>query len=276
MDNIFFRIFVKNYFTMIPFEKIALIGAGNVSYAFAKALKDNGISPDCVFIRNKDKISEIENSFAVKAVVDYDCLMSCDLIIIAVKDDAIEDVVSNLAAFKGLLLHTSGTQSSSLLSKVENYGIVYPLQTLTKGFDVDFKKVPLLINASSTDNLERLKTFAALLSDTVIECSDDDRRYLHMSAVYVSNFVNVMLQIGSDFLENKGLSLTVLEPLVRETINKSFHLGPEDALTGPARRNDIETINKHKMMLADNDKEKKIYELLTDYIIYKYHKDEKL
>ena len=91
-----------------------------------------------------------------------------------------------------------------------------------------------------------------------------------MSAVYVSNFVNVMLQIGNKLLANKGLDVSVLNPLVRETINKSFALGPENALTGPAKRGDMNTIDKHKFMLKDNVEEKQIYELLTNYIINKY------
>lgn len=255
---------------MIPFFKICIIGSGNVSYTFSNVLKNNGINPKYILVRNIDKIPEVESLFGVETVADYDIISDCDLIIVAVNDDSIKDVASNLKNFKGLVVHTSGTQSSSVLDCVDNYGVLYPLQTLTKGFDVDFKMVPLLINASSSDNLNKLKHLADLLSEFVIECSDEDRSYIHMSAVYVSNFVNVMLQIGNKLLANKGLDVSVLNPLVRETINKSFALGPENALTGPAKRGDMNTIDKHIFMLKDNVEEKKIYELLTNYIINKY------
>ena len=264
------RIFVENYSEMIPFFKICIIGSGNVSYTFSNVLKNNGINPKYILIRNVDKIPEVESLFGVETVADYDIISDCDLIIVAVNDDSIKDVASNLKNFKGLVVHTSGTQSSSVLDCVDNYGVLYPLQTLTKGFDVDFKMVPLLINASSSDNLNKLKHLADLLSEFVIECSDEDRSYIHMSAVYVSNFVNVMLQIGNKLLANKGLDVSVLNPLVLETINKSFALGPENALTGPAKRGDMNTIDKHIFMLKDNVEEKKIYELLTNYIINKY------
>ncbi len=255
---------------MIPFNKIALIGSGNVSYAFSKALKNNGINPTYILIRDKNKISAVQNTFGIETTIDYTKIFDCDLIIIAVKDDAIKDVSSNLNEFKGLVVHTSGTQSSSLLENIENHGILYPLQTLTKDFDVDFKKVPLLVNASSPDNLKRLTTLAKKISDNVVYCSDEERCHIHMSAVYVSNFVNIMLQIGNKLLEEKGLDISILESLVRETVNKSFALGPEKALTGPAKRGDINTINRHKLMLDNNIEEKKIYELLTDYILNKY------
>ena len=254
---------------MIPFDKIALIGSGNVAYAYNKALKNNGIHPFCVFTRSLDKISEIEEKFGVMATSSFDVLLDCDLVIIAVNDDAIHEVSLNLKNYKGLLVHTSGTQTSSVLNHIENYGVLYPLQTLTKDFDVDFKKVPLLINASSSMYLEKIKTLARIMSDVVIECNDEDRRLIHLSAVYVCNFVNVMLQIGDKLLEDKGLNVSIFESLVKETIDKAFALGPKNALTGPAKRGDVETIERHKKLLENKPEEKKIYELLTNYIINK-------
>lgn len=257
---------------MIPFEKIALIGSGNVAYNISKVLKNNGIEPYCVFTRSSDKAHEIQNQMRVKAVCDYNEIRDCDLIIIAVKDDAIKEVSLNLKNFKALVVHTSGTQASSLLNHLENYGVMYPLQTFSKEVDVDFKKIPFLINTSSKVNLEKLKTFVNIMSDVIIECTDENRSFVHASAVYVSNFVNVMLQIGNKLLSEKGLDVSILKPLICETIEKAFVMGPENALTGPARRSDFDTINKHRLMLEDYEEEKKIYELLTNYIINKYEK----
>lgn len=254
---------------MIPFDKIALIGSGNVAYAYSKALKDNGISPSFIYTRSVGKIPEIEKTLGLKATSDFDELLGCDLIIIAVKDDAIYEVASNLKNYKGLLVHTSGTKPSSILNHVENYGVLYPLQTLTKDFDVDFKKVPLLVNASSSICFEKLKSLANIMSDVVFECSDDDRSAIHLSAVFVCNFVNVMLQIGDKLLENKVVNISIFESLVKETVDKAFVMGPKNALTGPAKRGDFETIEKHKKSLENNIDEKKIYELLTSYIINK-------
>lgn len=255
---------------MISFENIAIIGSGNVAYTYANVMKNNGINLKYIFVRNQDKISEVESKFGVKAICDYETLFSCDLIIIAVKDDAIEEVALRLKNYKGVLVHTSGTQNSTILQIVENYGIIYPLQTLTKDYDIDFKSVPVLVNASSSAVMAKLRLLAEKMSDVVIECSDEDRRYIHMNAVYVSNFVNVMLQIGEKLLKEKSLDISILEPLVRETVNKAFSMGAEKALTGPARRGDYETINKHLHLLKDYKEEKEIYKLLTNYIINKY------
>ena len=252
---------------MIPFKKIALIGTGNVACNIVKVLRNNGIEPFCIYTRSVNKVQEIQEKIGIKAVCNYSEMQDCDLVIIAVKDDAIKEVSLNLNNFKALVVHTSGTQSSSLLNHLDNYGIMYPLQTFSKDVEVDFKQIPFLINASSAENLEKLKMFVKRLSDVVIECTDENRSFIHMSAVYVSNFVNVMLQIGNKFLEEKGLDVSVLQPLVMETVKKAFAMGAENALTGPARRADYDTINKHKLLLSDYDDEKKIYELLTNYIL---------
>lgn len=257
---------------MIPFKKIALIGAGNVACNIAKALKNNGIELFCIYTRSANKLHEVQENLGVKTVCDYREIQDCDLVIIAVKDDAIKEVSLNLKNYKALVVHTSGTQSSSLLNHLDNYGIMYPLQTFSKDVEVDFKQIPFLITASSVDNLEKLKKFVNILSDVVLECTDENRSFIHMSAVYVSNFVNVMLQIGNKFLEDKGLDVSILQPLVMETVKKAFAMGAENALTGPARRADYDTIDKHKLMLSDYDDEKKIYELLTNYILKKYNK----
>ena len=255
---------------MIPFESVAIIGSGNVAYVYSKVLKNKGINLRYVFVRNQERLSEVEKLFGVKAISDYETLFSCDLIIIAVKDDAIEEVAAKLQNYKGVLVHTSGTQNINALQSADNYGVIYPLQTLSKDYDVDFKSVPILINASSSEVKGKLRLIAEKMSDVVIECSDEDRRYIHMNAVYVSNFVNVMLQIGEKLLKEKSLGISILEPLVKETVNKAFSMGAEKALTGPARRGDVETINKHLDLLKNNEEEKEVYKLLTNYIINKY------
>jgi predicted short-subunit dehydrogenase-like oxidoreductase (DUF2520 family) len=150
------------------------------------------------------------------------------------------------------------------------------LQTISKEREILFDEIPLLIYANSSEDLAKLHEFAELFSSRVYECDDKQRKAIHLSAVYVSNFTNVMLGVGDKLLKDNGLSLEIMKPLVMEMIEKSFELSPEKALTGPARRGDFATIAEHEKMLADNPDELAIYMILTDYIIEKYQKNEKL
>ena len=261
---------------MLQFGKIAIVGAGNVAYTLCNLLRSKGIEPYCMLVRNPEKAAQVHDELKVEAVSDYKKVLEADLTIIAVNDDAISDVASHLVDYKGLVVHTSGTKSSELLNRTMRYGVFYPLQTMSKNRTVQFDEIPLLIYANSPDDVELLSRFAKQFSKKVVFCDDDQRKAIHLSAVYVSNFTNVMLGIGDKLLKNNGLDLEIMKPLVKEMVEKSFEVSPDKALTGPARRGDFATIGEHEQMLADNPDELAIYMILTDYIIEKYSKDEKL
>ena len=257
---------------MLQFGKIAIIGGGNVAYTFCKLLKSKGIEPYCVFVRNPEKAAKMREDLDVETVSGYAKVLESDLAIIAVNDDAISDVAANLVDYKGLVVHTSGTKSSNLLNGSLRYGVFYPLQTMSKEREISFDTLPLLIYANSPDDVELLSQFAKHFSNNVAFCDDEQRKVIHLAAVYVSNFTNVMLEIGEKLLNKNGLSLDLMRPLVNEMIRKSFEMSPEKALTGPARRGDFATIGAHEKMLADNPDELAIYMILTDYIIDNYTK----
>lgn len=261
---------------MPQYSKISIIGAGNVAYALCKLLKNKSIEPYCVLVRNPEKARQVEEDLNVETVSGYKKILESELTIIAVNDDEIEEVASHLVDYKGLAVHTSGTKPSDLLNRTMRRGVFYPLQTMSKAREVSFDETPLLIYANSPDDVETLCRFAKQFSHKVEFCDDKQRKTIHLAAVYVSNFTNVMLGIGDKLLKDNGLSLDIMRPLVMETLQKSFEMSPEKALTGPARRGDWATIGEHEKMLSYTPDELAIYMILTDYIIEKYQKNEKL
>ena len=255
---------------MLQSGKIAIIGAGNTAYTLCKLLKSKGIEPYCMLVRDSAKAKKVSEDLGVEVVFDYEKVLKSDLAIIAVNDDAISEVATHLLEYKGLAVHTSGTKSAELLNRTMRFGVFYPLQTMSKNREIEFDGVPLLIYANSPDDVEMLSRFASHFSKKVVFCDDEQRKAIHLAAVYVSNFTNVMLGIGDKLLKDNGIKI------VEEMIKKSFETTPKDALTGPARRGDFATIGEHEKMLADNPDELAIYMILTDYIIENYQKNEKL
>lgn len=260
----------------MQFGKIAIIGAGNTAYTLCKVLKSKGIEPFCIYVRNPEKAEKVRADLDVEVVFSYEKVLESDLAIVAVKDDAISEVAAHLIDYKGLVVHTSGTKPSELLNRSMRFGVFYPLQTMSKTREISFDEIPLLIYANSPDDVEMLSRFAKQFSNKVEFCDDEQRKAIHLAAVYVSNFTNVMLGIGDKLLKENGLSLDLMRPLVMEMMKKSFEISPEKALTGPARRGDFATIGEHEKILAYNPDELAIYMILTDYIIDKYQKNEKL
>lgn len=260
----------------MQFGKIAIIGAGNTAYTLCKVLKSKEMEPFCVLVKNPEKAEKVREDLGVEVVFSYEKVLESDLAIIAVNDDAISEVAAHLIDYKGLVVHTSGTKPSELLNRSMRFGVFYPLQTMSKTREISFDEIPLLIYANSPDDVEMLSRFAKQFSNKVEFCDDEQRKAIHLAAVYVSNFTNVMLGIGDKLLKENGLSLDLMRPLVMEMMKKSFEISPEKALTGPARRGDFATIGEHEKMLAYNPDELAIYMILTDYIIDKYQKNEKL
>jgi predicted short-subunit dehydrogenase-like oxidoreductase (DUF2520 family) len=142
----------------------------------------------------------------------------------------------------------------------------YPLQTFSKNKEINFKEIPICLEAQNETDLQLLKQVAENISDVVLEINSVQRKSLHVSAVFVSNFVNHLYKIGNDICLENNVSFDVLKPLISETANKIMTLSPIDAQTGPAKRKDTTTINSHLSFLT-NENQKDIYKILTKSII---------
>ena len=150
------------------------------------------------------------------------------------------------------------------LAKFEDFGVFYPLQTFSKNKPVNFKEIPICLEANSKKNLNLLKEIASLVSEKIFEVNSEQRRALHVSAVFVNNFSNHLFALADDYCRENDLPFEILRPLIKETVSKIETLDPYSAQTGPALRNDQKTIAAH-LELLDEDR-KKIYNILTESI----------
>jgi predicted short-subunit dehydrogenase-like oxidoreductase (DUF2520 family) len=188
------------------------------------------------------------------------------LFIIAITDDAIAEVSRQLPFSNELVVHTSGSVSMQAINNKNRQGVFYPLQTFSKAKYVDFKEIPICIEAQNEKDLLTLESVAKSISNSVYTINSEQRKALHVAAVFVSNFTNHLYQIGNKICIDNELSFDILKPLIQETANKILTLSPQESQTGPAKRKDTQTINAHLNFLT-NDNQKEIYKLLTKSII---------
>lgn len=243
--------------------KVVIIGAGNVAthlyHSFTLAKQLDVIQ---VFNRNEKNLYFVKDPS--KKTSNLKEIREADLYLLAIKDEAIEEIVRELKINSGIIAHTSGSETIDVLSNFGNYGVFYPLQTFSKNKAVDFKEIPLCLEANSSENLEILKKVGAMISNKVFEVNSEQRKALHVSAVFVNNFSNHLFSLAADFCKKEELPFDILRPLIRETVNKLESLDPYSAQTGPALRDDQKTISAH-LELLDDDR-KKIYTILTESI----------
>jgi predicted short-subunit dehydrogenase-like oxidoreductase (DUF2520 family) len=244
--------------------KVVIIGSGNVAqHLIAAFAKSSEIEVLQVFSRQKETIIPLLDSN--KITTTYNDLVEADLYIIAISDDAIAKISSQLPFKNRLVVHTSGSVPINSLDAKNRKGIFYPLQTFSKDKAVDFSQIPICLESENETDFEFLKKVAEMVSNKVYKISSEQRKALHVSAVFVNNFVNHLYQIGNEICEENNVPFEILKPLILETANKVLTLSPKEAQTGPAKRNDNQTIQAHLDFLS-NENQKKIYKILTQSI----------
>jgi predicted short-subunit dehydrogenase-like oxidoreductase (DUF2520 family) len=191
-----------------------------------------------------------------------------DLYILAISDTAIPLLLERIKTGNHLIIHTSGSVGMDVLKKVsENFGVIYPPQTFTDHILLRFRTVPLCIEASSGKNLLLLKSFADSLSEKVYTINSEQRRVLHLSAIFASNFTNFMIAISQELLLENGMDFGILEPIIRQSARNASSGDVFKMQTGPAVREDLETIREHLKLLSNHPDYKEIYDLITRNII---------
>jgi predicted short-subunit dehydrogenase-like oxidoreductase (DUF2520 family) len=254
---------------------VSFIGSGNLAWHLAPALDNTDFPVKEVFSlhqKNAKALAERLYQAEVKSSLDFSSSPS-RLFIISVNDDAIQDIAQDIVLPPdSIVVHTSGSQTMGVLgyTGTENIGVFYPLQTFTKTQKVDFKEIPILIESENSDTERILMTMGKAISKKVYKISSENRKSLHVAAVFASNFTNHMITIAQEILENKGLDLELLKPLIVETINKSLAIGPETAQTGPAKRGDLEILDKHIEFLQSDEKVSEIYRIISQHILDRY------
>ncbi|MEP3838475.1 MAG: F420-dependent NADP oxidoreductase [Algibacter sp.] len=243
---------------------VVILGAGNVATHLFKGFeKTNDVSVVQWYNRNASSLQQY--SHLVDVTDNLEALKDADLYIIAVSDDAISELSSSLPFEDKLVVHTSGSVSVYDLDMKLKRGVLYPLQSFSKAAKLNFTNVPICIETIDKKSYPLLKKVAVSLGSPTKRINSDQRRVLHLAAVFVNNFTNQLYRIGHEITESEGAEFDLLKPLIMETANKIQDMSPFKAQTGPAKRNDKKTIKKHLKQL-DNEHHKVVYELLTDSI----------
>ncbi|MCU0439607.1 MAG: DUF2520 domain-containing protein [Raineya sp.] len=255
--------------------KVAFVGAGNVAWHLAQAFENTHIAITEVYSRDIAHAELLCNKLTNATIKnDYNFTDSeADILLVSVSDDAISSVISQIQIpTKVIIAHTSGSVSMDVFkNKFENCGVFYPLQTFSKEKKLSIHKVPFCIEGANSFVTDTLKNLALKISQLVYDVNSEQRKTLHVGAIFACNFVNHLLALSKEILTNKSLDFNILKPLIEETIEKALSIEhPKDVQTGPAIRKDIKTIEKHLSYLNFDLSKQKIYQLLTESIMNFY------
>ena len=250
--------------------KIALIGAGNLATVLGHALYNakHDIVQGCS--RTMAAAKQLAERLNAVPTDDLETITNdADLYIIALKDSVLDEVIGKICPNRSekLFVHTAGSMPIDVFrGRTERYGVLYPMQTFSKTRIVDFRNIPVFVEANSISTMQTIIGVAQSVSDNVQELSSADRRHLHLAAVWACNYVNHCYDLAAEVLQKVGLPFDVMLPLTDETARKVHELSPREAQTGPAIRYDENIIEAQMQLMNDNPKAQKIYELMAKSI----------
>lgn len=249
--------------------KIVLIGAGNLATHLGKALHAAGHDMVQVFSRTMQSAETLASLLDAEPLTDMAQVRDdADVYIFSVKDSALEQLISQLCGGeKKVFLHTAGSMPMSVFrEKALHYGVLYPMQTFSKQREVDFSIIPCFIEANDEFALKQIEGLAGQISHRVYQLSSEDRKYLHLSAVFACNFANHCYAASQELLQQHGIPFDVMLPLIDETAAKVHGMNPKEAQTGPAVRYDENVIGKQIQLLENQPYFQKIYDCMSKSI----------
>jgi len=247
--------------------QVVVLGAGNVATHLINAFSNaKTIDLVQVYARSQSSLDLVNQE--VSKTTNLELLKKADVYIIAISDDAITDFSSQIEFKNALVVHTSGSVNMDAINDRFHRGVFYPLQTFTKNEDVDFSNIPICLEAQYNEDLVILEKLASAVSNNVYFINSKQRESLHLAAVFVNNFTNHMYYLGHQICNNEMVPFQILRPLIEETAHKISKTFPYKAQTGPAKRNDKQTIAKHLIQVPESYKE--IYEVITNSITKTY------
>ena len=249
---------------------IVFIGAGNLATNQAKELYYKGFRIAQIYSRTVEAAQVLAQTVEAEYTTDLSTVINnARLYIVSLKDTAFVELLPEiiLGKEKGLWVHTAGSIPMNVWEgQIERYGVFYPMQTFSKQRKVDFSDIPIFVESNSAEDTRFLKDIAAVLSERVYEATSEQRKSLHLAAVFTCNFTNHMYTLAADLLEKYELPFEVMLPLIDETARKVHELNPHLAQTGPAIRYDKNVINNHLQMLVDEPQIQELYRLISESI----------
>lgn len=253
--------------------KIVIIGAGNVATHFGKRLQKKGHEVLQVLSRSEKSAKELSQLLSCSFTTEPAKISrDANVYVLCVPDEEIINLGSQLKLPGKLVVHTSGSIGIGAIKNISsNCGVIYPLYSFSKQVKISFSSMPLLIEAANKNALADVLHLAHSLGKNITQVNSQQRMRVHLAAVFVNNFANFLYDQAYEYLKGEKQShFHLLQPLIKQTVKKIKNLPPAQVQTGPARRNDKITIEKHLELLEAYPDQKQVYKLLTSLIKKKY------
>ena len=246
---------------------IGVIGAGRVGAVLASALRSAGYPIAAAAGESDASRTRIETLLpGVRIDKPTAVARSCDLLLLSVPDDALDNVVRMLVASAAIragqyVVHTSGLHGVAILQPATDIGAhgiaMHPAMTFT-GTDVDLQRLAGCVYGVTcgTDERPLAQALSGALAGSVMWVTEANRELYHAALAHGSNHLVTLVGQAMQLLRNAGATdpAAVLRPLLTAALDNALDYG-DAALTGPIVRGDLKTVAAHLRTLAETSRE---------------------
>lgn len=246
--------------------KIAIIGSGNIASFFANKIYKN-YELTQIISKNIEHAKQLSSKYKCQYSNNLEHLNNdLEVIIFAVKDDVLIELSKTYSFQNKLVIHTAGSVDlDDIKSFSKNISCIWCIYSIQKDNLPTSDSIPLVVNANNETSLNLVKKIAASISKNIIQLSDEQKNILHLAAVFANNFTNHLYVLSKQICEDHQIPFDILKPIILNTAEKVQNQNPKLLQSGPAIRHDKQTMEKH-LMLIQNDNLKKLYSLLSTSI----------
>ncbi len=252
---------------MTPLLSVGVIGAGRVGAVLAGALRSAGYPIAAAAGESAASRLRIETLLpGVRTAKPTTVAKSCDLVLLAVPDDALDNVVRMLVASGAIgrgqyVVHTSGLHGAGILrpaTEIGAYGVaMHPAMTFT-GTHVDLERLPGCMFGVTCGVAERplAEELATALAGRIMWVAEENRELYHAALAHGANHLVKLVSQAMRLLRAAGSDdpAAVLRPLLGAALDNALDYG-DAALTGPTVRGDLKTVRAHLSTLAEVSRE---------------------
>lgn len=241
-------------------KSITLIGAGSLAHALGPALKTAGYRIDAVVARagkeSRRRATSLARKLGAKCHLLQDFKPAADIVWLLHTDDALAGTAETLARAPGwrgkVVLHSSGALSSDVLAPLARAGAhtgsLHPMMTFVPGTAPEMSEVPFAVEGDRKA-IATAKQIAGKLGAEVFPIRKSSKVLYHALGSFSSPLVVATLVTAERVGRAAGLSLPqtrkVMAGILQQTLNNYLQRGPAAAFSGPIKRGDIETVQRH-------------------------------
>ena len=245
-----------------------IIGSGHAAWVLSQALLAQGHACSGVCARNSPAREELASILQVPGKDLWPPVSNFPgVVLLAVADSALPELAQKARQSfpNAFLVHLSGATPLDVLPGPRR-GVAWPMASLIRGTQLNRSKTQTFWETERSEDASLLLRIAQSFGKHVHAMSSPGRIALHTSAALTNNFMTHLMEKARALCAVHQVPFSLLTPLLEQTLVAQIQHSAGNWQTGPAKRRDSATLQRHREAIGHDAALLKAYDALTESI----------